>query len=179
MRISKNRHFLSWIEKISEYPRPCGTSLHAGGFESSIYSVRTEGTLLNDLLDRMDIPDCIRTGHHTISTSDTGMGIDDDDAIFPFKRGLGRANGDTARVVTVITENRQKGLSYVGIGSLLNLFDPCRPYTERNSVLHLAGHFTSMAADAPAKIYDHAIFDLFHLFSCQVILKLISFHFKV
>src|SRR4030043_985656 len=35
MRISKNRHFLSWIEKIPEYPRPCGTSLHAGRFERS------------------------------------------------------------------------------------------------------------------------------------------------
>jgi hypothetical protein len=107
------------------------------------------------------------------------MGIDDDDAIFPFKRGIGRTNGHTARVVTVITENRQKGLSYVGIGSFLNLFDPCRPYTERNPVLHLAGHFTSMAADAPPKIDDHAVFDLTHLFSCEVILKLISFHFKV
>jgi len=179
IRISKNCHFLSWIEKIPEYPRPCGTSLHAGGFESSIYSVRTEGTLLNDLLDRMDITDCIRTRHHTIPASDTGMGIDEDDAIFPFKRGLGRTNGHTTRVVTVITENRQKRLSYVWIESLLNLFDPCRPYTERNPVLHLTSHFTSMAADAPSKIDDHAVFNLFHLSSHEVVLKSISFYFKV
>jgi hypothetical protein len=33
-----------------------------------------------------------------------------------------------------------------------------------------------MAADAPPKIDDHAVFDLSHLFSCEVILKLISFH---
>ena len=108
MCISKNCYFFSWIEKISKYSCPGGTSLHAGGFESSIYSVRTEGTLLNDLLDRMDITDCIRTRHHTIPASDTGMGIDDDDAIFSFKRGFGRTNGDTARVVTVIAEDGQK-----------------------------------------------------------------------
>jgi hypothetical protein len=99
------------------------------------------------------------------------MGIDEYNAIIPFKRGLGWANGDTARVVTVVTENRQKGLSYVWIESLLNLFDPCLPYTERNPVLHLACHFTGMAADAPAKIDDHAVFDLFHLFSLEVVLK--------
>jgi hypothetical protein len=127
--------------------------------------MRTEGTFLNNLLDRMDIPDCIRASHHTIPASDTGMGIDDDDAIFPFKRGIGRADRDTNRTVTVITENGQKGLSYVGIGSLLNLFDPCGPYTQRNPVLHLAGHFAGVATNATAKIDDHAIFDLNHLFS--------------
>jgi hypothetical protein len=179
MCISKNRHFFLWIEKISKYPRPGGTNLYAGRFESSIDSMRTEGTFLNDLLDRMDITDCIRTCHHTIPASDTGMGIDEDDAIFPFKRGLGRTNGDTARVVTVVTEDRQKGLSHVWIESLLNLFDPCRPNTERNPVLHLASHFTGMAADAPSKIDDHAVFNLFHLSSHEVVLKSISFYFKV
>jgi hypothetical protein len=107
------------------------------------------------------------------------MGIDEDDAIIPFKRGLGRANGDTARIVTVVTENRQKGLSYVWIESLLNLFDPCLPDTERNPVLHLASYFTGMAADAPSKIDDHAVFNLFHLFSHEVILKSIPFYIKV
>ena len=162
IRISKNCHFLSWIEKIPEYPRPCGTSLHAGGFESSIYSVRTEGTLLNDLLDRMDITDCIRTRHHTIPTSDTGMGIDDDDAIFPFKRGFRRTDGDTARVVTVIAEDGQKGFSYIRIGTLFDLFDPCLPYTERNLVFRLAGHLTGVAADTATKIDNHAVFNLVH-----------------
>jgi hypothetical protein len=99
------------------------------------------------------------------------MGIDDDNAIFPFEGGFGRTNGDTARVVTVITENRQKGLSYVWIGSLLNLFDPCRPYPERNPVLHLASHFTGVATNAPSKIDDHAVFNLFHLSSQEVVLK--------
>jgi hypothetical protein len=113
----------------------------------------------------MDIPNRIRASHHTIPASDTGMGIDDNDAIFPFKRGFGRTNGYTARVVTVIAENGQKGLSYVRIGSLLDLLDPCGPYPRRNPVLHLAGHFTGVAADAAAKVYDHAIFDLNHLFS--------------
>jgi hypothetical protein len=171
MCISKNRHFFSWIEKIPEYPRPGGTSLHTGRFESGIYSMRTKGTFLNDLLGRMHIPNCIRTCHHTIPASDTGMGIDDDDAIFPFKRSFGRANGNTDRVITVITEKRQKGLSYVWIESLLNLFDPCRPDTEGNPVLHLASHFTGLAADAPSKIDDHAVFNLFHLFSRELVLK--------
>jgi hypothetical protein len=141
--------------------------------------MRTEGTFLNDLLNRVHIPDRIRTCHHAIAASDTGMGIDKDDAIFPFKRGLGRTNGDTARVVTVVTENRQKGFSYVWIESFLNLFDPCLPHPERNPVLHLASHFTGMAADAPSKIDDHAVFNLFHLFSHEVILKSIPFYFKV
>ena len=108
----------------------------------------------------MDIPDRIRACHHTIPASDTGMGIDDDDAIFPFKRGFGRTNGDTARVITVIAENGQKGLPHVGIGSLLDLFDPRLPYAEGNPILHLAGHFTGMATDAAAKVYHHAVFDL-------------------
>src|SRR4030042_426928 len=164
MRVFKNRHFFPRIEKISEYPCSGGTSFHAGRLEPCIYPVRTEGTLLNDLLDRMDIPNRIRTSHHTIPASDTGMGIDDDDAIFPFKRGFGRTNGYTAWTVTVITENRQKGLSYVGIRTFLNLFDPCWPYPEGNPVLHLAGHFTGMATDAPPKINHHAVFDLIHLF---------------
>jgi hypothetical protein len=104
------------------------------------------------------------------------MGIDDNDAIFTFKRGFGRTNGDTARVVTVIAENGQKRLSHVWIGTFFNLFDPCWPDTERNPVLHLAGHFTGVAANAPAKIDDHAIFDLNHLFPQGLVLKPIAFY---
>jgi hypothetical protein len=85
MGVLKNRHFLSRIEKVPEYPCTGGASFHTGGLETGIYPVRTEGTLLNDLLDRMDIPDRIRTCHHTIPASNTDMGIDHHDPIFPLE----------------------------------------------------------------------------------------------
>jgi hypothetical protein len=103
--VFKNRYFLSWIEKIPEYPCPGGTSLHTGRFEPGIYPVRTEGTLLSDLLDGMNISDRIRTSRHTISASNADMGIDHHNPIFPFKRGIGRTNRDTDGMVTVIAEN--------------------------------------------------------------------------
>jgi len=162
MRALKNRYFLPWVEKISEYPCPRCARFHAGRLEPRIDSVRAEGALLNDLLDRVHIPDCIRTCHHTIPASDAGMGIDDDDAIFPFKRGFRRTDGDTARVVTVIAEDGQKGFSYIRIGTLFDLFDPCLPYTERNLVFRLAGHLTGVAADTATKIDNHAVFNLVH-----------------
>jgi hypothetical protein len=90
------------------------------------------------------------------------MRIDDDDSVFPLKRGFGRTNGDTARVITVIAENGQKGLPHVGIESLFDLFDPCLPCAKRNPILHLAGHLTGVATDAAPKVYYHAIFDLTH-----------------
>jgi len=179
MGILKNRHFLSGIEKVSEYPRSGSTRFHAGRFESSIDSVRTEGTFLNNLLDRMDIPDRIRTSHHTIPASNTGVGVDRYNPIFPLKRGIGGTNGDATRVIAVIAENGQKRPSHIGIPSLFDLFHPGWPYTKGNLVLHLAGHFTGMAADAASKVYDHAIFDLFHLFSQTLVPDLIPFYFKV
>jgi hypothetical protein len=179
MGIFQNRHLLLRIEKISKYPCSGGTCLHTGRLESRIDSVRTEGTLLNDLLNGMNVSDGVRTSHHAIPASDTGMGIDHDDPVFPFKRGMGRTNCDADGMVTVIAENGQKGLPHFGKGPFFNLFDPCWPYTEGNPVLHLAGHFTSMAADAPTKIYDHAIFDLIHLFPQGLDLNLIPFYFEV
>jgi hypothetical protein len=92
------------------------------------------------------------------------MGIDHHNPIFPFKRGIGRTDRDTDGTVTVIAKNREKRPPHVWIGPLFNLFDPGWPYTERNPVLHLTGHLTGMATDASTKIYDHAIFDLIHLF---------------
>jgi hypothetical protein len=47
--------------------------------------VRTEGTLLNDLLNGMDISDRIRTSRHTISASNADMGIDHHNPIFPLE----------------------------------------------------------------------------------------------
>jgi hypothetical protein len=85
MGVLKNRHFLSRIEKVPEYPCTGGTSFHTGGLETGIYPVRTEGTLLNDLLNGMDISDRIRTSRHTISASNTDMGIDHHDPIFPLE----------------------------------------------------------------------------------------------
>jgi len=78
------------------------------------------------------------------------MGIDDDDAIFPFKRSFGRTNGDTAWVVTMIAEDWKKGFSHIRIVPLFNLFDPGWPNAEGDPVLHLAGYFTGMTTDAPA-----------------------------
>jgi hypothetical protein len=179
MGIFQNRHLLLRIEKISKYPCSGGTRLHTGRPESRIDSVRTEGTLLNDFLNGMNVSNGVRTSHHAIPASNTGVGIDHHDPIFPLERGMGRANRDADGMVAMVAENWQKGLPHFGKGPFFNLFDPRRPHTQGNPVLHLAGHFTSMAADAPAKIYDHAIFDLIHLFHQGLDLNLISSYLEV
>lgn len=158
----ENRHFCVWVEKISEYPCASRTGLDTGWFEPDIDPVGAERTFLNNLLDRMHIPHRIRTCHHTISTSNTGMGIDDHNAIFPLERGFGGAYGDATRVVTVITQDRQERFPHMGIKSLFDFFHPGGPYTKRNPVFHLTGDFTGVTTDTTAKVYDHAIFDLGH-----------------
>lgn len=90
------------------------------------------------------------------------MGVDHHNAIFPFERGIGWTNGDTTWVVTMVTEDRKKGFPHIRIVSLFNLFDPGWPYTEGNLIFHFAGDFTGMTSNTPAKIYDHAKFDLIH-----------------
>ncbi len=124
VRAFQNRYFRLRIEEISEDPCPGRASLHASRFEPGIDSVRAEGALLYDLLERMHIPHRVRAGHHTIAAPNASMGIDNDNAVFSLERGFGRTNGDTTWVITVITKNRQEGFPHIRIKSFLDLLDP-------------------------------------------------------
>jgi hypothetical protein len=103
--------------------------------------------LLSDLSSWIYVAHTIRTGCHAVTTSDTPVRIDIDNSIWALDAGINRADSYTNRIFTVVAHDGKCKFSHMRIMSLLNLFDPCSPYTERYIIFAFTDYGTCVAAD--------------------------------
>ncbi len=112
------------ISQISHHYGPVFTGLHTGRKLTFGQPLRTKSALLHHTLHpgritRVGVFNVrpgvfpvkatgpIRTGRHTEPATDAPVHVHHDDPVFPFKRGLGRTDPHTWRMLTMVTEHNK------------------------------------------------------------------------
>jgi hypothetical protein len=121
--------FTFGIEKVSEFPGPCGTGLHTGGVHPPSDPLDTKSTLIDgtlhpgsvsEVMNRgidlllgkigfcpVEDPSFVRTGCHAVSASNAPVVIDHDEPIGLLPGGMDRAYLYARRVLAVLALNRK------------------------------------------------------------------------
>jgi len=144
------------IPDIAEYQRFGRAGLHTSRLQSRIDAVDAEVALFDHTRNRVDIPGIIGAGRPTIVTTDTSVGIDEHNAVFP---PVGRVHG-TDRIangpLTLVTHPGQEERTYMGIHSLFDGLHPGFPDSQGDLVFGFTGDGTAVTPDTKAQVNHHS-----------------------
>ncbi len=145
------------ILQISRDDRLHGTDDDARRLQSLVHTVRAVVALGRRMRLRIDVQRVIRAGLHAALAADAALAIEVYDAVGPLEERLGRADGDTGRVVAVVAARDEEVASRVGELALLDVLHPRSVDADGHVVLGFAGDRAGVAADALALVDDEAI----------------------
>ena len=118
-------NFTFGIVEIAEDTSPAWTCVDAGRNHSLGNPMYTEVAFVGGSGYRIDKARVVRTGLHTVFTTDANVRIDNDDAVLRALIGRpGRADADALRLRALIAKTGQEAPADIRISSLLGVFNP-------------------------------------------------------